>query len=249
MALEDIEAQATGELKSELTEHLEFNSKVWALVVRVIGAFQGHDLAQMPESRKVCFVLLARLANDLRCVALLSERGYSEQAAIIAASVFEIAHTICYIRDDEERALAWIQHREPKRAFKPIAQLIRATAEYIEAPNIEQVIRNERRNYAQLCWPKHASPLILGFRPPEERQKHGTFYLGPDTTDFSVRTAWFALQHSGRHGLLAVDVFQNTHATVLDVARAVANWRVIYDQLVAQAQDRWGTDDPFQGEW
>lgn len=249
MELEDIEARATGDIKSELTEHLEFNSKVWALVVRVIGAFQGHDLARMPKSRKACFVLLARLANDLRCVALLSERGYSDQAAIIAASVLEIAHTICYIRDDEERAQAWIQHREPKRAFKPIAQLIRATAEFLDVQNIKQFIRNERRTYAQLCWPKHASPIILGFRPPEERQKHGTFYLGPDTTDFSVRTAWFALQHSGRHGVLAVDVFQNTHATVLDVARAEASWRVTYDQLVSQAQERWGTEDPFQGEW
>lgn len=249
MTLEQTEAQAARALQSELAEHLDFNSKAWALVVRVLGAQQGQVTTRMPESRKVCLVLLSRLANDLRCVSLLCERGYAEQAAIIAASIFEIAHTICYIRCDEERAKAWIAHTQPRRAFKPIPELIKATAKLLGVQNVDAVVRVEQRVYAQLCWPKHASPIILGFRPKEERPKHGAFYLGPDTADFAVRTAWFVLQHSGRHALLAVDVFQDTHAAVLDVARVIAGQRVVYDQLVAQAQERWGTDDPFKGKW
>ncbi|MFB3150219.1 MAG: hypothetical protein ACE10M_06575 [Alphaproteobacteria bacterium] len=249
MVIEDVEARAEHELKSELAEHLKFNSNVWALVVRVLGAFQGHDLAQMPESRKVCFVLLARLANDLRCIALLSERGYSDQAAIMAASVLESAHTISYIRDDEARAQAWNTHRRPRNTFRKIPELITATAKFLEASNLKEVVRVEQRVYAQLCWSKHVTSIVLGFRPPEERITRGTFYLGPDTSEFGVRVAWFALQHSGRLGLLAVDVFQNTHATVLDVARAIVKCRATYDRLVAQAQQRWGTEDPFEGEW
>ena len=249
MPLKQQEEQAARALDKELAEHLDFNAKVWALAVRVLGAFQGHNLAQMPEARKVCLVLLARLANDLRCVALLCERGYGEQAAIVAASIFEIAHTICYVRDDEARAKSWITHRRPYKAFKPIKELMQATAELLEVADVEKVVSVERRVYAQLCWPKHANPLILGFRPAEEHPKYGTFYLGPDTSDFSVRTMWFALQHSGRHGLLAVDVFQNTHATVIDVARGLAVCRSTYNRLVAQAQERWGREGPFKGEW
>ncbi len=249
MVTEDIEARAELELKSELAEHLKFNSNVWALVVRVLGAFQGHDLAQMPESRKVCFVLLARLANDLRCIALLSERGYSDQAAIMAASVLESAHTISYIRDDEPRAQAWNTHRRPRNTFRPIPELIKATAKFIEVPDPKEFVRREQRVYAQLCWSKHVTSIVLGFRPPEERVTRGTFYLGPDTSEFGVRVAWFALQHSGRLGLLAVDVFQNTHATVLDVARALGECRATCNRLDAQAEKRWGTEDPFEGEW
>jgi len=249
MVTEDAEARAERELKSELAEHLKFNSDVWALVVSVLGAFQGHGLAQMPESRKVCFVLFARLANDLRCIALLSGSGYSEQAAIMAASVLESAHTIGYIRDDEAHARAWNTHRRPRSTFLPVPKLIEATAEFFEVPDLKEFVRRERRVYAQLCWSKHVTSIVLDFRPPDERVTHGTFYLGPDTSEIGIRSAWFALQHSGRLGLIAVDVFQNTHATVLNVARALGVCRATYDRLDARAKKRWGTEDPFEGKW
>ncbi len=249
MVTEDVEARAERELKRELAGHLKFNSNVWALVVSVLGAFIGHGLARMPESRKVCFVLFARLANDLRCIALLSGHGYSEQAAIVAASVFESAHTISYIRDNEARAQAWNAHRHPRNTFRPVPKLIEATAKFLGVPDPKKFVRGEKRIYAQLCWSKHLRSIVLGFRPPEERATRGTFDLGPDTSEFGIRNAWFVLQHSGRLGLTAVDVFQNTHATVLNVARALGECRETYDRLDAQAKERWGTEDPFEGEW
>ena len=249
MTIEDIEEQAVHSLTTELAEHLAFNSKVWAIAVRALDVLQRHDLRRMPRSRKICLVLLTCLANNLRCVALLSERGYSEQAAIIGASIFEIAHTICFIGADEDRAQSWINHKHPRRSFRPIPELIRATAQQLDAPNPAEAVKVEQRVYAQLCWPKHASRLILGIRPPDEHPTHGKFYLGPETDDFSVRTAWFALQHSGRHGLLAVDMIQNTHATVLGLGDIIMECRSIYDQLVAQSKERWGTEDPFEGQW
>ena len=248
-ALEKTEERAARDLSAELSEHQDFGLKVWALIVRVLGEFKDDDPNRMASARKACLVLMTRLANDLRCAALLAERGYSDQAVILAASIFEIAHTICYIQNNEDRAEAWIAHRRPSRNFKPIRELIRATADLVDATNKEKFVRNEQLIYAQLCWPKHASPFFLGLRLPEERSQHGNFFLGPEITDLSIRRAWFALEHSGRLGLLAVDVFQNLHATVLDVARVMETCRVMLAELSTRANERWGTEDPFKGEW
>ncbi len=163
--------------------------------------------------------------------------------------MLEAAHTIGYIRDDEARAQAWITHRHPRNTFRPVPELIKATAKFLEVPDPKEFVRREQRIYAQLCWSKHLRSIVLGFRPTGERVTRGTFYLGPDTSEFGIRNAWFVLQHSGRLGLTAVDVFQNTHATVLNVARALGVCRATYDRLDAQAKKRWGTEDPFEGEW
>lgn len=60
--------------------------------------------AQNNKHLKLCGLFLKRVLNDLRCVWLSIQQGYTSQAATIGASLFESTHVVKLIAYKEERA-------------------------------------------------------------------------------------------------------------------------------------------------
>jgi hypothetical protein len=111
--LDDVERLVRDEVRADVQE--------WEKVVR--ACIEAGTLAPMVPSKnhgRLQFIaagpFLKRALNDLRCVWILIERGYSTQAASVAASLYENALTAAILASDEKLA---IEARKTKYAEIP----------------------------------------------------------------------------------------------------------------------------------
>jgi hypothetical protein len=99
-----VELDAMRVLEPQLKNHLEANSDVYNFVGLVLSGVADARLADVTQARKVTTCLLVRMANDLRCIGLVSIQGYADQACALAASVYEAAFAVMAIGEDEDLA-------------------------------------------------------------------------------------------------------------------------------------------------
>src|SRR2546427_12018878 len=123
--LHEAEMQAIQKLGPDLKEHTELALGTFNLIGELLAHLPEEVFAARQQSLKVANGLLARLANDLRCVALLANRGYPIQGGILAATIYEIAFTIAYIGSDDRLAQEWIDREEPLTSFRDAWTLTR----------------------------------------------------------------------------------------------------------------------------
>lgn len=211
-AISEAESEASRTLEPELKDHLQINSDVYNFIGLALEAVPDARLRDVTQARKVTSCLLVRIANDLRCIGVLSIRGYADQACALAASLYEAAFAALAINDNETLAQEWIDHPDPNRLFKSVRELTLMGMRALGIPNAEHQAKRWYITYSQLCMPKHINPLIQtrrGFRIEDYRVWIGT---GPDTTDESVRLTWFALEHSAAFALTAAGFFGQKYA-------------------------------------
>jgi hypothetical protein len=60
-------------------------------------------------------ILLARVAEDLAGLIVLSAVGYEMQAIVLSASAYEVGHLSAFIGDSEARAQRWLDWKEHDR--------------------------------------------------------------------------------------------------------------------------------------
>src|SRR5438093_223987 len=80
-----------------LPGHAAVSERAFNTVGLILGAAPEVPISEVPLSRRAAGVLMVRLSNDLRAVALTGLRGYALQAATLASSMYEVAHCIAYI--------------------------------------------------------------------------------------------------------------------------------------------------------
>jgi len=252
MSVEEEEHQAQALLVPQLQEHLGLITGVYNLVSPVSAAFDDQEILSIPVPTRVRLVLLGRLADDLVCVGRLCERGYSSQGCTVATSIFETAHTCSNIGTDDERAQQWVDHNDPKSSFKSVWTLVRENVDAIGVEDADTQFQAEYDVYTQLCWMKHVNPMLQDFNDPHFWEIHGSLKFGPDTSEDGIKRSWFALQHSGRLGLMALEKFR-CHDLQGETFEAVTERAAEYGQLERdlhrQARDRWGNERPFEGQW
>lgn len=251
-SLAEAEQQTGNELAPKLAAYASASERAFNSVGLVLGAAPEVPFREVPLSRKVSTVLMVRLSNDLRGVALLALRGYALQAAALAASMFEVAYCIAYIGSNEERATAWIQHDDPTQPFRRVKSLTDDVMTELGAPDPMAASATQYRVYRQLCLAKHSNPLL--------QQDHGHYaneeavfaMNGPDASEGSVRVARFALEHATRFTILALATFLNHHVPPENRASLVERVQEIQGEVKALAQGAsadYGNDNPFPGEW
>src|SRR3989441_9718548 len=108
--LHEAEMRAMQKLGPNLKEHTELALAAFNLIGEMLARLPEEVFAARRQSLKVANGLLARLANDMRCVALLANRDYPIQAGALGASIYEIAFTIASIGSDDRLAQQWIDH-------------------------------------------------------------------------------------------------------------------------------------------
>ncbi|MDP3722770.1 MAG: hypothetical protein Q8R91_04650 [Candidatus Omnitrophota bacterium] len=246
-SLEDAEKKAAHLLLPELKDHLELIRGFMNLIGESGGVLPINECAQ---SVKVTSQLLIRLANDLRCVHLLAERGYHLQAWTIASSVYEVGITVAYIGKDEERAQKWIDHDKPDQ---PFLNLRTATIEAFKALGIsdpENQAESDYRVYQWLCMGKHANPLLQKEYGLIRWGQGARLQNGPEET--AVDSLWYAMDHAARYAYVALAAFAMSHLPIeqhnriAERANALAAKR---EQLRITARQRWSGQDPFQEKW
>ncbi len=251
-SLADAEEKAFAKLKEELSDHYSLTEKIWSLMGEAIYQLHETPFNNMRSSLKVALSLIARIPNDLRCVAQSARYGYSIQAVSLTASIYEAAYTIAYIGGDDKLAQNWIEHNDPTRLFKDIKTITKEGLKNLKVSNVEEQTSTEYKTYRQLCLVKHSNPLFLkqhGF----SRSGNSIFSnIGPDTSEPSVRTAWFAMEHASALSGIAITSFVSNHIPEAKRPTLVQKLNILGEkrkELESRAKERWGTKDPFPGRW
>ncbi len=210
----------------------------------------------MPKALHVAVKLLLRLSNDLRSAQILTSMGYPIQAFAIAASMCEVAYTVAWIGGDETRAQVWLDHDDPTRSLRDLRTMMHDALAALGIPNPEAQTQVEYRVYRQLCWAKHANPVLEQRFGIEVSADKVISANGPDATEDAVRAAWFALEHSAAFGLIAAASFFNNHAQTYCPGEVATQLLAFVEHVGAGRKKlegitiaRWGNDDPFAGRW
>lgn len=130
--------------------------------VFVADVAQHREIQESPHSEqlRVERLLLRRLGEELRGVELLAINGHGYQAASAAASLFEQAHHLAAVTDDEEQAKKFANwsdpHKSPfgkvKDAFKKSGQARGWTKDRTD---------EDYETYGMLCGFKHNNPVFF----------------------------------------------------------------------------------------
>lgn len=249
--LEEVETESHTALNSELADSRIFLNAVVELVGKSAQSLRNEDLAVQNSATRVAVLLGIRLINDARGVSLLARIGYGMQAASLASSIYEIAHTLAYIGADNALANQWFDH--DKVLSTPFGDILKVTKGGLKKLGIpEQSAFGEYQVYSQLCMAKHGNPLL--------QQQHGlkvsnetvTPQTGPDTSDDSIRLCRFAMEMSGSSILIALQSFISNHAPEEARPNLQSYHHLLQQEFVKLRQSaikRWGKEDPNPGKW
>jgi hypothetical protein len=208
-SLGDEERQAVDSLDPELHRHAGLALRAFD----AIGLAFERAAPEARQSRVVTTILLTRLANDLRCVALLALRGYPLQAATLVASMFEGAYAVAYIGGNDTRAQEWLNHDDPTTLCRPVRRLVLDVLAAVPIPDAEREAAAQRkyRDYGQLCLPKHLNPLLQRQHGLRREGADIALMVGPTTEPDAIRVAWFALEQAAGLAAFAASRFVQEH--------------------------------------
>jgi hypothetical protein len=252
-SISEVETEMASLLVPELRDHLQINSDVYNFVGQVLEAAPDARLRDVTQARKVITCLLVRIANDLRCIGVSSVHGYAEQACTLAASLFEAAFTVLAIGENESLAQEWIDHRDPSVPFRSIRNLTLMAMQNIGIPEPERQAKRWYVNYSQLFLAKHMNPLFQATRGVRVGENQVLIVTGPDSSDESVRLAWFALEHSAGLALTAAGFFGQKNAGQSNQRELAARSRELQEVVgklreAAAAREGWD-ENPFPNDW
>ncbi len=254
--LQDAEREAAEVLATELGAHLTLAVDAFNMLSEVLSHTPRAPMKDLPPSLHVAVKLLLRLSNDLRCVEILAGRGYSVQAMVLAASMFEVAFAVAYIGSDDTLAQEWTKHDDPTRSFRDVYAMTREGLAKLEVDDLDLHARTEYKVYRQLCWAKHANPVLEKRVGIEVVGEVVVSMNGPSTAEDAVKAAWFALEHAVGLAVIAASSFlmkQLKEICSTDdynrLVRLVDSIGTRRKALESDAIGRWGTEDPFPGKW
>ena len=225
--------------------------KCETFLAEVIGAALERDPGDKVRSRNLTAKLLTRIMRDNRCAAVLSVTGYAVQATTLVASVFEVAFTVGYIRDEVDRANEWWNHEDPTRPFKGVKHMIQDVIRRYGRHD-EAAINSKYLIYQQLCLAKHAHPDVERVFGIEEDEGRSTLTAGPIANDASIRMSWFALTHAaglatvGAYPVIEHYVAAERQASLGSLLREIS--KAVDKQNQHALESGWDTD-PHPGQW
>jgi hypothetical protein len=254
-SLESAEKLAAEQLEPHLREHQALATNAFNLIAALLAQVPEAPINQLPKALHVANKLMLRLSNDLRSVQILASKGYPVQALTVAASVCEVAYTVAWIGGDEARAQTWLDHEIPTRTVQDLRTMIRHARTVLQSPDPEGDTKREYHVYEQLCWAKHANPLLEKRYGIEVSPEGVIISSGPDASEDAIRQAWFALEHSTRLIEIAAASFFNNHVQTYcpheTVDRLLAYMGFVRENLIklrAEAITRWGSEtEPSPG--
>ena len=203
-----------------------------------------------PPSRLVAVKLLNRIGNDLRWIRSMASKGYPQQAADVACSVYEATLTVSYIGSDNELAISWNSHDDPTQFFVSPLQLSEAAAVYLDPA--EASCGWPYRIYQQLCMAKHFNPLLVRNLSVRIQDDVLVEVNGPDESELATRCSWLALcwsiwlTHFAVRRTAESHLDEDARACIAELAAPV---REALARFGNEATKAGWTIDPFPGAW
>lgn len=251
---------AERQVAGEMTRHLGGLPTLCDLTFDLIGGSLAeaadHDTVTGRIARRVSVLLLTRVANDLRVASRVACTGYALQSMSLVAGLYEFALTIIHVGPSEELALKWRDYANPLRPLWSVKTLTTSAAGKTAPKDPGDVANRLYRCYTQLCLAKHGHPRseiqhVTG-RTPDSPDSM-LIVQGPDASEPSVRSAWFALLQALGLALLAQGRFALDHLPSGSRRDKLLTVRATLDErrghLVRQSVERWPGGDPFPGQW
>lgn len=192
---EEAEGVVGRSLETRLGPLLSLVQRLDSLFDRVFEAVA--DSPRSGAATEVGLLLANRVANDVRCCAILSRQGYGIQGLTLASSLYEVVGALAYVGYDDERATAWATHRDTRHTYpRRVSDGFAAIARIANLPD-EDIAGNLADGYEYVCMAKHANPttaLLHGLQPDPAEEL--AFAVGPDGqflgASASARTLWYA---------------------------------------------------------
>ena len=246
MSLVDSERAAGIAISKELEAYLDAVDAAYKAMGMVMEAVPEQLLEATPLARRVTSMLLARLANDMRCSSLLVMHGYGVQAASIISSAYEVACSIVYIGSDEDRAQRWVNHSSRTSPFmgaKPLTEAV------VRECSPESDYRSVYEKYSDLCMAKHANPILQMWFGVSVDFESKTVHIGdngPDCSEVGLQVAALALENAAGLGHMAATSFmkhwvsEEKRAGLLPVIEEAG---ARYHAANAASIERWGKRD------
>jgi hypothetical protein len=206
------ESAAQHEIELSLGPLLALADQTWSLLERAMDAVARWPRAGATTvaSTKVCAILAARLANELRVCSIVSRSGYGLQAMGLAATMAEVLGALSYVGDNEERAIQWAKHEDRRKTYPPrVNDGIDAVVAALEMTEPEAgLVRDQLKLvYTQLCMAKHANPLLSMDQGMRILRGDAYYARGPDASRLGIRNSCFALVHAVGSGLVGACIF------------------------------------------
>jgi hypothetical protein len=181
-SIAEAESGAARALEPRLRDHLQINSDVYNFFGLVLEGAPDASLQDVTQARKVTSCLLVRIANDLRCIGVVSLHGYADQACALAASVYEAAFAAIAIGEEETLAQEWIDHSDPNHPFRFVRDLTLMGMGDSASPN-----RNARLSDGMCIIHNSACPSVNAelnchfFADADVPRLTNSLFLAPDT--------------------------------------------------------------------
>jgi hypothetical protein len=160
------------------------------------------------EPHGLAVLICARLNNELRCVILLSERGYALEAASVCASMSELAHMLGHIGDDAVLTSEWAEYDEdhfflePKKAIKGSA--LKGGGDLSDA-------KKEHAHYKLLCTLKHGHPRAFRAYGFEKEDGGVSVFHGPYASPAVLYLSRTMLWYACRYMWLGLTIYHHYH--------------------------------------
>ncbi len=246
------EKKAIETLDLELNRHGKLNMHAFNLIGAALSRLPMQDVKKIPLPQKIATSLLVQLSNDLRASSLLALAGYAVQAVSIVSSMFESTFCMVAIGSDPLLAQKWVNHDTPTRSFMGVKAMVEKGLKNLGHPSVGKQTELEYRVYSQLCMAKHSNPLF--------QMEHGFIIHegevvamnGPNTSQNTIRAAWFAMEHATALAFIALMSFVKFHLKPEgneDLVEQILYLGDARKQLEDEAKKKWGTEDPFPGKW
>lgn len=198
------ESHARCQIEQRLGPLVTLADKTDSLFERAINAHVEN--ARPTAAAKVCLILTARLANDLRVCSIVGRLGYGLQAFGLAATVVELVGALSYIGDSDERACAWAEHTDQRKTYPPgVSDGIDAA---LAALGVTDPAGRDlwRRAFGGMCMAKHANPMLSMQQGLRILPDGAYFVSGPDASQLGVNMSALALYHAVGFGTAAIYV-------------------------------------------
>ena len=255
-SLEGAEQQAKQTMQRQLEQHLNLNLLTINTMAIVLGSAPALSLTKVKQSFKVVTLLLNRVSNDIRSAGLLAWHGYTVQATAHISNCYESAFAVAFMGSNDEEAQRWIDHNDPTTSpFGNIKDLTRKALQNLNVPDVDGQTTTEYITYRQLCWAKHANPILQKSHGLESQENKIILFNGPDTSEESIRLGCYALEQSAHLAYLALCSFIDNHLTIIpDHTMLVIKQRLATlgseNRLLSESSiKRWGNTDPFPARW
>ncbi|MFD2263477.1 hypothetical protein ACFSM5_11305 [Lacibacterium aquatile] len=214
--IRDHEAEIRERFAEELKPFHEFANRLFDLIQDITNIFQGRLMADIPTKDRICVLLAARLANDLVISMRLAAIGYSNQAAMVAGSGWELGWVLAWITIIEDaKAETWYQHKNPKNSFHgQIRQTIEKVinTHYASEPEDgrKNVIEQHLEVHSEFGMIRHGNPIRLSM----QASSHNSVapQIGPMGDEFGLLLTKHVLHHLYERSFHALTAWFNLHA-------------------------------------